>query len=215
MVWLEIDHLGEFHLDYGTLLAVIVGGFLFHGGFGVPGERFFITLAWIISLGILVALVRNRSKIPKTNMHWLAIGFLIACLFLIPTTFLESLQAQKWAGSIPSSGNLLIIAIRNISFQLSFVSPLEEIIFRGFVWGYMRRMGWSENRAFWGQALLFWLSHITKIGTPITFFITIPIGIVFFSLLTRYSKQLAPSIVMHTIINAFLPISIYLLTGIR
>ena len=41
------------------------------------------------------------------------------------------------------------------------------------------------------------------------FFITIPFGSLLYSLLARYSEQVLPSIIAHTLINAIAPILVY------
>ena len=107
----------------------------------------------------------------------------------------------------------VIYGVRNFFFTLSFISPFEEIITRGVFWGQLRKWNFDENKIFWLQAVLFWFLHGWQISTPISFFITLPIITLIFSLLVRNSKQLFPSIVSHTLIDTLGPIIVYVISG--
>ena len=115
------------------------------------------------------------------------------------------------AKPINPSNNIILEVIRRAIYDLSYVAPIEEILFRGLLWGYLVRVGWKEDKVFWFQAVLFWISHISRIEYPVSFFITIPISTIVFSILVRYSKQLFPSIIAHTVLNTLVPIVLFLL----
>jgi len=210
VVWLERNQLSEYHLDSLSVLVILLSGSIFRTRLGIPGEIYYLVVIWVLSIVILFGFAFNRTKIPKTNIRWLLIGIAIAFLSMIPITILESFQPYKWLDSNLNADNLVLFTIRDAIYILSFVSPMEEVIFRGLIWGCLRRFGWTENRIFWTQAVLFWIIHFTRIASPITFFISIPIVTITCSLLARYSKQVFPSIVAHTLINITIPILVML-----
>ena len=129
-------------------------------------------------------------------------------MIVIPLSIIESFQPNMYI-EMKVEPNLGFYLIRDVIYNLSFVAIMEELAFRGVLWGYLRGIGWKESKIFWAQAILFWLTHIWQIFNPITFFITIPIGTIIFSLLTRYSRQVFPSIIAHTIMNTAGPLLVY------
>jgi len=63
------------------------------------------------------------------------------------------LSAQSWLTIFP-----IFMA------QLCNAATLEEPLFRGFLWGYLRLQGWNEKWIWLFQALLFWVGHIYYLG---------------------------------------------------
>jgi len=212
LLWIEINHLEDFHFDRFSLVIFVVFGTILRRRFGVAGEIYFMIATWTASLSILATLLFKRQKVTATNYRWLWIGLITSLPIMLIVVVLTSksplIPGVSWM-PYPSN-NLVLASIREIVYRFSFVAPLEETIFRGFLWGYLHRLGWDEHRTFWAQAVLFWVLHFPKLFySPIQFFIVIPIITLFFSLLVKYSKQLLPSIIGHTIINAIGPVVQY------
>lgn len=213
LVWIVRNNLLDFHFDRWSLFTIVLTGSIFHRRLGLPGEIGFQILLWICSLSILLFIIIYRSKIPKTNASWTLSGLFIGLSALIPIALVETIIPElSFVDPTNLSNNLILEVMRKLIYELSYVAPLEEILFRGLLWGFLVRVGWKEEKAFWAQAILFWIGHMSRLGYPISFFITIPIGTLVYSILVRYSKQLFPSIVAHSILNTLLPISVYILT---
>ncbi len=206
-VWVKINDLSEVHLERGILILLVVFGFIFRK-LGIPIEVYLFPVRWLSSFAIMIALIKGWNNIPRTRPQWLGVGLIASIPVLAITIMIETFQPQPWIYANPyPSNNILFETIRKIIFELSYVTILEEIIFRGLIWGFLIQAGWSENKVLWVQAVLFWILHFTK--TPITFIITIPLITVLFSMLTKYSKQVFPSVLAHTAINAMTPIILY------
>lgn len=206
-VWIRIDNLSEMHLERATLVLFAVFGILF-SRLGAPGEAYLFPIRWLTSVAIIVALITKWKKIPQTNHKWPFIGLVASIPVTAIATMVELIQPQPWVSTnLYPSSNLLLIALREIIYQLSYVTIFEEVIFRGLIWGFLIQAGWSDNKVFWVQAILFWMLHITK--TPLTFIITIPLITILFSALAKYSKQVFPGIIAHTILNAMGRITLY------
>jgi membrane protease YdiL (CAAX protease family) len=203
----EVKNIDEFHLDRTSLILIIFFG-IFRSRLNIQNEIYYRILLFLFSLALLVISYKNWKQLPKTRFRWVWIG-LIFCVLLVPITWAESLQPENYSSLNFPPGDLGLVILRRILYNLSFVVLLEEIVFRGILWGYLRRFGWTENGAFWGQAILFWLLHLWQIVNPITFFITIPLGTIAYSILVRYSKQILPSIILHTILNTVGPFIVY------
>ena len=66
---------------------------------------------------------------------------------------------------IPPTPFWLVLTNRVI-YSFSIVTPYEEIIMRGFLWGYLRQAGLSENKACWIQGSLFLVSPFKPTDFP-------------------------------------------------
>jgi membrane protease YdiL (CAAX protease family) len=205
LVWLERRRLDVYHLDSLTLFAVCFSS-VSRRRLGVTGEGYFLFLIGAAGIVIFAVAIMNRSLIPRTNLRWAIIGIFIGCLSLIPITILESFEAQEIVGNTSYPYNMILVIIRGIIYQLSFVAPIEEILFRGLLWGFLSDLNWSENKIVWWQGILFWMMHFSRIGTPIALFFTIPLLTIISSQLVLRSRQVSPAILSHTIINTITPI---------
>lgn len=200
LIWLERENLHEFNLDRLSLFILIASSF-FRRRVGVENEAYFLLIIGAAGLVVLISTILNWSKIPRANFRWVASGLIIACITLIPITLIQSFQVQTNPNNAPGPYGVFWDIMRRAIYNLSFNAPIEEILFRGFVWGYLQRLNWNVNKIFWVQGTLFWLLHIGQITAPFTFFLSIPILIYVSSELTRRSHQVSPSIISHLIIN--------------
>lgn len=200
-VWSEKENLEEFHIDRLSLAILIIFGF-FRGTFNIPFELYLKIAISILSILLLLIFIANYHKIPQTQPKWILFSTL-SFLLIIPLAFLYSLNPTINPNSNVLEYGFLWNAARNLKYNLSFVSPFEEIIYRGILWGQLRRWGWTGKRIFWFQATLFWLLHFWQLSiNPIVFFIAIPITTIALSLLVLHSRRVSSSIVLHTAINA-------------
>jgi membrane protease YdiL (CAAX protease family) len=150
---------------------------------------------------VIVAFIVTKPKIIRTNLHWAVLGIVVSAAMLVLITQFGLLLRHTWLTAPLFHNSLVVAVIGNIIKQLSITTVPEEILFRGFVWGYLRRKGWGENKIIWTQGVLFWLIHFSRLGTPFSFFVIIPVLTVISSQLTKRSKQVFPAILSHTIIN--------------
>jgi membrane protease YdiL (CAAX protease family) len=208
VMWFEHDKLEEFNFERLSLLLLIIVGCV-RSQLNIPGEMYYRIPIYLLSLVILIAFIFNYRKIPKTKGGWVLIG-LVSCLSIIPIAIINSLQGQT-DPNLGSFGNgFFWNAARNLLYTVSFVAPFEEIIIRGILWGQFRRQGWNTSKVFWAQAFIFWSLHIWQLFImPLAFLITLPIMILIFSVLVRYSKQVFPSILVHTVADAIGPLIVY------
>jgi membrane protease YdiL (CAAX protease family) len=202
LIWIEIEHLEEFNIDKFTIISFILGS-LFRRRLGVYGEEYFLIFIGLAGISTVVAWVGKKPKIPRTNIRWAIAGIVIASVVLIPISLLEFFLRPDWHMAPLFKDNLVLTATREINYQFSFAAILEEFLFRGFLWGYLKRKGWKESKIFWAQGILFWLLHFSKLlVTPFTFFLILPVTTYISSKLTMHSKQIYPAFLSHAVINA-------------
>ena len=201
LVLIEINTLEEFHVDKFTIITFLLFSIL-RPRFGFFGENFFIALIGLASIAILVALLVKKPKLPKANLRLSLTGILAGVTLVILLFYIESAFRRPWSPTPLLKNSITLSFINLIVQEFSSGTLLEELLFRGFFWGYLRRQGLEEKKVYWIQFTLFWLVHIRRIVTaPFTFFVAIPPLILISSHLTMRSKQIFPAILSHAIIN--------------
>ncbi len=211
LIFLEFNNLDDFFIDQASLVIFIFFCF-FRRRLGTEGEIYFISLIALFGFSILVFTIYKRAKTARPTIPLLLFSTLLAGITTILFTLTESIRSLNWYAPYYFS-NPIILIIRELVYQLSFVTIIEELLFRGFLVGYLIKFGWREQSAFIVQALLFWLVHYPYLilGNPITFFLSIPILTFSTSYIVKRHKQVFPSILIHTIVNVFVPILLSML----
>lgn len=214
LVWLEAKHLANFHLDRTSLLLLVIFGPFVRTTPRLLGEQPYLIVVWVACLSIFVNIIRYWSIIPKTNFKLSLPGVFMIGFGLSVIMLIESFQPDLYTRVDPLTFNPVLEIIRRTIYNLAAVSTVEEILFRGFLWGYLTQIGLSEKKAFWTQGVIFWLAHLSSsLATPLTFFITLPITTYVYSQIVRKTNQVFWSIVVHTFFNFIGPLLliIYLL----
>jgi membrane protease YdiL (CAAX protease family) len=199
LIWAEVKNLEKFHIEKFTLVSFAF--FTLITFVKNRSENYLLLSYGLASILIIIALIINNPIIPQTNLQWSLAAVGIGSIFVIIITLIELLLRGDWQFSPLIRNSVVITAIAQIINELNIV-PLEEMLYRGFLWGYLGKRGWNENKIFWVQIIIFWLSHISRLVTPFSFFISIPILALVSSKLTAKTKQVFPAIVSHVIINS-------------
>jgi membrane protease YdiL (CAAX protease family) len=215
LIWWERERLADFHID--TLAIVIIILFkpiqtliLALWGFQQMALAFPQPLSltvWVIAIALVVVLRRSHTQFPKiqkTNLRWFTIGVLAGIATALLLGYPMSLQIDKseLAGR-PDLWPMLVMAILSFVYQLGYAAVTEEPLFRGFLWGYLRKLKWPEWWIWLFQAGLFMLGHIYYVTTaPISFWIIVPTGGLVLGWLAWRSRSIATSMAAHGAMNA-------------
>jgi membrane protease YdiL (CAAX protease family) len=152
------------------------------------------------TLAIYTVLNRKNIKSPRFTSILMAFGWSAGAVLVLALVY--AFFDQTYTKPFPS--DLLSIILGVTINQLSFVSVIEEALFRGLIFSFLVMNGYKENKALFAQAVLFWSIHYMDIYTkPIVFFILIPLSTLFMTLIIKKYKMLHFSIIMHTFINIF------------
>jgi membrane protease YdiL (CAAX protease family) len=206
LLWFSRDNLEQYHMDRAAIIVLILTG-VFRSRLNEPYDLIMRLILIVLTIIIVLLAIKSWQYIPANKWSWVGIAILSGVV-VIPLAVVESLKPDMYLGITISPG-LGTFIVRRILFYLSFVAVFEEMVFRGILWGFLRGIGLKDGKIFWMQALLFWLVHLPRVVNPITFFITIPVGVIIFSLLAYRSRQVFPSIVSHTIMDTFGPLLTY------
>jgi membrane protease YdiL (CAAX protease family) len=200
LIWMESANLQEFHIDRFTIFLFIFSSIIQIRS-GIRGELVFVVLMVLSGISMFILLVLRKPPVHETNLSWTNRGIVAGLLVIVFLFIIEFLIRPPWT-TMPLIGNSVLSTTIGLMATIFTAAPLEEMLFRGFLWGYLRRFGWTESKIFFVQGILFWLCHFSRlIVTPFVFFIGIPLMVFVTGKLVMKSKQLFPSILSHSIIN--------------
>lgn len=180
--------------DPGALTAVLAASLFL--------ELFLLATAVHFSVGKYhLPMARLGLRVPERAGWWLPGALVMGGLGIVYTYFtvLSAFGVEPNA-DIPeeafhSAAPLVVLAV----LSLVFAPLMEEIFFRGFIFGGLRGR-WGTAGAALGSGFLFALAHI---GNPGTLYIIPPIGLVgaLFALGYAYSGSVYPTMAAHFLFN--------------
>jgi len=221
ILW-ERKRLSEFHITLGALriiiwaplVSLLVGLVLMLGLSLEVSAPLLIHI--LISFWLLWDLKKSNFKNTKQSHHWfkwIIIAIVVGICIGIVTGYIIGLQ--DIAGVISkhrtvSESVLMLQSVKSwvtvlplFMVQLTAAATLEEPLFRGFLWGYLRIMGWKDKWILLFQAFLFWIGHIYYWNSaPYSFWIIVPVGGLVLGLLAWKSHSIVTSMVSHGLFNS-------------
>lgn len=200
LIILERDSLSDFNIDNFTVYIFIFASF-FRVRSGAIGENISLFLIAIAGMAVGISLFRYKVIIQKTNLQW-AIKGIGAGLLIIAVAFCLNLFLPKSQIDVMMlQDSVVFTGIKSMFYVFPGVI-LEEILFRGFLWGYLKKENWTNSKIAWFQGVLFWALHSSRIVvTPVSFLVLIPLLTFFVTKLLLKSQQIYPSILSHAIVN--------------
>lgn len=205
LILLERGSLSDYHIDRLALAllllaptAKIISCTVF---------QFQIELgAWlnvVISVCLLAALLLLRPKLHQTvapgGLLWVLIAVAVGIGMGIGVGFFLKLQSPEYQ-TFPFR---LPLAVRGFFIQLANAAALEEPLFRGFLWGFLKKLRWKEFWIWLFQALLFVLGHLYYLGVSnYSFFLIVPMCALVLGLLAWRSRSIGTSMITHGLINS-------------
>ncbi|MBI4672316.1 MAG: CPBP family intramembrane metalloprotease [Chloroflexi bacterium] len=215
LIWWERERLADFHIGQLSVWIIIIFKPLETIILRFEGRAFPLAfpsvpslIIWMIAITLAAFLWKTRPNLKKANFAtylWFAVGLevgiLMAILFAIPESFQidPSPLGKTWVSFL-----LVVPIARDLVYQMGYAAVSEEPLFRGFLWGYLRKMGWKDVWIWLFQALLFTLAHVYYINRfPLSFWFIVPIGALVLGLLAWRSRTIATSMAAHSAVNAF------------
>ncbi len=228
LIWWERGRLPEYHID-GLAIVIIV---LFKPveilirafdartapdlGYPLWGNACFLAIA----LGLAGALWRERSRLPPVRMvgfRHLAIGLLVGLALAVVLAYPTSFQLRGRGLTYPvASPGILGALARGMLVQLGWAAIMEEPLFRGFLWGVLRKAGWKEVWVWLSQAFLFWIGHIYYLReAPVSFWLIVPSGALVLGLLVWRTRSISASMAAHAAANSTSSFFASVVVGLR
>ena len=193
------DHFSLWMVVFACLLSVIS-----------PGENTIIytSVFTFLGLALSVYIIVNREGITTPSLKSFVVGVCWSIGAVVVLALASAFLGIKFSPIFSSA-----VIINSFRFQLAFVSVAEEALFRGITLSLLLMNGSNENKALFVQAMLFWGMHYLDLSNPVLFFIIIPLGTLFMTLLIKQYKLLYLPVIMHTLLNVFVALLTMLITS--
>jgi membrane protease YdiL (CAAX protease family) len=198
LIWLKRDELGNLHIDKVFIYFYIFSGILIclfyqSGIFGLG--------ALLISILIFIALQTNKLDFGEVAPSYLKHRYVIL-VGLLPflLVFLINIHFVK---SISLDTQTVVAVMLNANFA---AVVYEEVLFRAFLWGYLRNLKFSDFQALIIQSVLFWIAHWQKLasGNYFVFLIVLPLLSLLLGFVVLRSRSITQSTISHFLYNALL-----------
>lgn len=214
LIWWERKDLSLMHLDPLAIIIIILfkpAQTLILQSLGIHAPVAFpqaaAILLWIMAFGLLLALWLNghlMNKIDGRLWAWIAFGLFLGTAFSALRN-LNMIQIQAILGR-PSQVSLPAVATSTgmaFLYQIGFAAVSEEPLFRGFLWGYLHRLGWKEVWIWLAQAAVFVSAHLYfKDALPFNFWVVVPLAGLILGLFAWRTRSIAPGMIAHAAYNA-------------
>lgn len=166
----------------------------------IQPSSFKISISILLFLTLLLARPKLYKKSIKEVLFWLLISVIAGlCAGVLIGTVLN---IQKNIGRSPGHPSIYYFVVPFI-IQLNRASVIEEPLFRGFLWGFLKKASWKDSQICLFQAALFMFGHIRYLGeNNYSFFVIVPISALIFGLLVWRSKSISTSMITHGLINS-------------
>ncbi|HLO31106.1 MAG TPA: CPBP family intramembrane glutamic endopeptidase [Anaerolineales bacterium] len=187
LIWWEREHLRDFWIDLAAGITFLLQLFCFP-----------------IGIVLFRAMRRHQARFPSPPANlwrWALLGAVLAIVCNIFVIAGLGIEPPGERGSQPAGFGFLLPAI---ILQMTMAGVFEEPLFRGFLWGYLRRAHWQDSWIWPFQALLFTLGHVYYLQTEAIgpWFLRIGLPALLIGFVAWQAKSIFASIVTHGFFNA-------------
>jgi len=187
LIWWEREHLREFWIDLAAGITFLLNLFCFP-----------------IGIGLFRAMRRQHARFPAPAANlwrWALLGAVLAIVCNIFVIAGLGIEPPGERGRQLASFGYLLLAI---FLQITLAGVYEEPLFRGFLWGYLRRAHWKDGWIWPFQALLFTLGHVYYLQTEAIgpWFLRIVLPALLIGFIAWRAKSIFASMVTHGFFNA-------------
>jgi membrane protease YdiL (CAAX protease family) len=212
VLW-ERDSLATFHID-GLALVIIIAApplstvLLSLGGasnWPMAFPHWPSLVIWAVALAFLASLSRYKPTVRSSyarSLGWFGLGIAAGVVASIAVRLAVTLTAGT-ALQFAATGPVLLSVLQFLPYQVGYAGVSEEPLFRGFLWGQLRRSGWRDVWIWSLQAAAFGLVHLYMLlRAPLAFWsLVAPVALVG-GLLVWRSRSLCSSMAAHAAINS-------------
>ncbi len=214
LIWWERRALSTFHIDtlaLGMILLFKPAQTLILSYWGIDTPLALPhpagVLIWAAAIGLVVALWRSGYRpapIRGTAWAWLGAGSAAGLvLSVLPNIAVFRANLDSGGQDFAAFSSITMSTALSFLYQVGFAAISEEPLFRGFLWGSLRELGWREVWAWLAQAALFMSAHVYFINAlPFNFWIAVPAGGLIFGLFAWRSRSIAAGMLAHAAYNA-------------
>lgn len=212
LIWMERSDLLSFNIDKASVWVFLLGRtlltFVMLLFYNMGKDAIFLWGAFLVYVYIAITLWRALPRKFLHNNGWKPLLIWTGFGFLSSTLIAAALIALAyWGLKTKSFQSPWLEALMHYTYGLiqSLCNPAltEEPIFRGFLWGYLKKMGLRDGWVLLITSGLFVISHPTFFMTKwlISLLLISPFVLLLGFLVWR-SRSLVPSMIAHMAYNA-------------
>lgn len=195
LIFWERDRLEQFQVDRWALGIYILTPLLLTPVAG------YVFLSWVQVACVAVlgaALLVTRTRLPRAQratLIWLGAAVVLGVALGVFNGYCIRWQAGGAPRTVPAA---LFQLLPMFVTQLTRAASLEEPLFRGFLWGYLRLAGWKDVWIWLFQAGLFMLGHVYYFGQyNVSFWVIVPIGGLVIGWTAWRARSIGASMIVH------------------
>lgn len=229
LIWLERERLAEFNIDgfavililiakpVETLVLYLVGGRMSPMAFPQLPSIFIIACSITLAV-VLILSKRTRLVVTwRSVLWWLAgvgCGVLLAAALAYPASLQIGATSSRF--QFKTAEFFRQVFVTGFVYQTGFAAVSEEPLFRGFLWGYLRKLGLSPIWTWLLISFSFVVGHLFYFGSsPISLFLLVPVASLALGLIAWKTKSISSSLGLHAATNALGGYFGYIIASLR
>jgi len=192
-IWLNKDNLQSLNIDKPFIMIFIFTGVLIALYYS---PTVFAIIIILITIRMIQELRDGQLNFGTVAPNYSRVIFLFGIgLFTLILLYVIRLFTKGVNGNGPGS---LLLSMYNASLPEVVV---EEVIYRGMLWMFLRALNITDTRILYIQTFLFWFSHLYYFSIPFTFWFWLPLSSLWFGILVWRSKSITTSTTAHYLYN--------------
>ena len=207
IIW-EREDLKTYHLNPLAVLLLILFPFIsklilrFYNPAHTLAFPKLWSFAFLILAAALIYFYIKKKPISKSGFSRDIAWFAACAIFGLLFSTLESLLMIKFLG-FPKGSNPGLLTLTFPLYQLGYAAALEEPLFRGFLWGALRKLRINEVWVLLIQALIFAGGHFFYLNSEhgLLYIAMIFVGALIMGLLVWRTRSLSSSMAFHAFTN--------------
>jgi membrane protease YdiL (CAAX protease family) len=202
LIWINRNSLIDNHIGKSSICLLILSGTLARLSALSLTNIFF----WILGLFLIICFARGcfHFEIQCHRLGWIVFSSFLGIgipliLYILLRLFVpaESFIVKPWPGLLVGGINVLV--------QILYVAVYEEFLFRGFLWGFLKKRNWDTKWVLLFQGVLFWAAHLfTSSNKPFTVWVAIPLLGLILGYIAYRSRSVTNSVILHALYNTVL-----------
>jgi hypothetical protein len=191
VIFVNKDNLEKLNIDQSFVLIFLYGGLAYNWNLAWHYSNWQLGLATVIMpLFIFILRIKGLLKFGDNKSNLMRIVLVIVIGFLLGVLFIGgSFNSRKIVWAIQSFLNVTPEVV------------VEEVMFRGMLWMFLKSQDFSDLKIVVLQAILFWLCHVNSLNSSVFFWVIVPITSVLLGLVVWKSKSITTSIIAHLLVN--------------
>ena len=181
------NNLKELNIDKIFILILLSGRLSYHRG---ATQTLWLVVMDLLLICVGVLYVKGWLKFGDIEPTLLRVTLLIVIAFLSILFINDTVNITKIGWAVQLYEN-----------EISMVL-VEEIMFRGMLWMFLKNLNFSEIQIVVLQAILFWLSHVYIANdNPFFFWVIVPIASIILGAVVWRTRSITSSTIAHMLFN--------------